>query len=62
MKTLSLEEIQKIDGGACPWWGGVLIESFFIGAAILSGPGAPIIAAGGFIAGAAYDYACSKQQ
>jgi hypothetical protein len=62
MKELSLEKMENIEGGKCPWWSSSLVGGTFALAAAISGPGAVIIGPAGLLITAAFDYGCSLQQ
>jgi len=61
MKELTIEQMETVKGGACPWWTSSMVGThFFVAAAIASGPAGIIIGVGGLLATATVDYACSR--
>lgn len=62
MKELSIEKMELVSGGKCPWWTGTLVEIPFAASGLLvgSGPAGWIMLGGGLLAGAAVAYACSR--
>jgi hypothetical protein len=61
MKELSIERMEMVNGGKCPWWTSSLVRThFFVAATIAGGPAGIIIGVGGLLATATVDYACSN--
>jgi hypothetical protein len=61
MKELSIEKMEMVSGGRCPWWTGTLVEVPFAVAGLLvgAGPAGWIMLGGGLMAGAVVGYACA---
>ncbi|MCH7400941.1 hypothetical protein ACFOUP_02450 [Belliella kenyensis] len=60
MRELSIEKMEMVSGGGCPWYTGTLVGVPFYTAALLSGPAGWAVGASGLVANAVVAYACRR--
>lgn len=63
MKTLSLEQMERVEGGGCPWYLGEAVGLVYgyVGLLVGGGPAGWIIGAGAFVSAVVISYACSRR-